>query len=527
MPSEPESGLSTPILAAFDSSSALILVHDDDDGDNTQDIDNTDAFNFSSDSTQDAQESIFLRPYIPPLGSMTVFLYLLSPYLKLGAILLPNTDMSLKFSLPALFLFATLAAFVRQIWYMLSRHLRKVDLQDVLVNAFSKSKGNRSVRERIRQSVRTIIRASTGVLRLFLATTYLREGTHALLPSLPEDIYISNWAFTLVLAVILYPFAIARSLSSKRVVCATWASIVTYLLWFICVVYAHANDSLAVHPGWSRMGALWQGITTIAFTFSSSSTLSLYASLKAGAHTAHSAASKSPLSRSFKFISFISVAVAICFTIPLLVLAAFPNKPKVQDAPSHRLGPFIQSLGALTLLLGIPSILITAPSLPIPERLRHTTTFPLSKALLFIVIVILSLAPVNISRVYSDIVLVCALTATYFLPALVHIITHFFKRPLSIIVPTIATSSPNTPNNPHSTNYSSGLPSLADSSSSSSGMFTLPNSANDPLLQRKELMLQRKQLGKRIMWDVGVWVLLLPVGGGGFVWAVGRITGRW
>jgi len=211
----------------------------------------------------------------------------------------------------------------------------------------------------------------------------------------------------------------------------------------------------------------------------------------------------------------------------LLVFAAFPNKPQVQDTPSDRLGPFILSLGALTLLLGIPSIIVTTPSLPIPERVRRNTTIPLSKTLLFVIVTVLSLLPVKISHVCSDIVIVCALAATYFLPALVHITTHFFKRPLSIVMPTL----PTTPHNPNQTTFSSSftsLPPLPDSSMGPiSSTSTEPNSANDPLLQRKELMLQRKQFGKRIVWDIGVWVLLLPVGGGGFVWAIGRIAGKW
>lgn len=49
----------------------------------------------------------------------------------------------------------------------------------------------------------------------------------------------------------------------------------------------------------------------------------------------------------------------------------------------------------------------------------------------------------------------------------------------------------------------------------------------DELLQRKERMLQRRRLGRRIVWDIAVWVLLVPVGGGGVVWAVGRVLGRW
>lgn len=29
------------------------------------------------------------------------------------------------------------------------------------------------------------------------------------------------------------------------------------------------------------------------------------------------------------------------------------------------------------------------------------------------------------------------------------------------------------------------------------------------------------------MWDIAVWVLLVPVGGGGVAWAVGRVIGKW
>ena len=49
----------------------------------------------------------------------------------------------------------------------------------------------------------------------------------------------------------------------------------------------------------------------------------------------------------------------------------------------------------------------------------------------------------------------------------------------------------------------------------------------DELLQRKERTLQRKRLGRRLVWDVTAWALLLPVGGGGLLWAIGRINGTW
>ena len=47
----------------------------------------------------------------------------------------------------------------------------------------------------------------------------------------------------------------------------------------------------------------------------------------------------------------------------------------------------------------------------------------------------------------------------------------------------------------------------------------------DELLLRKERTLQRRRLGRRLVWDLGVWLVLLPVGGAGLAWAVGRAVG--
>ncbi|KAF7348428.1 hypothetical protein MSAN_01797100 [Mycena sanguinolenta] len=117
----------------------------------------------------------------------------------------------------------------------------------------------------------------------------------------------------LLFALALLPLGSAPSLASKRIVYATWASIATYIIWFICVTVAHAQGTLEINPGWLRMGTFWQGITTTAFAFTSSSTLPLYASLKAG--SSHGGLSKS-VAHSFRTLSTISVAVAVAFTLP-------------------------------------------------------------------------------------------------------------------------------------------------------------------------------------------------------------------
>ena len=94
--------------------------------------------------------------------------------------------------------------------------------------------------------------------------------------------------------------------------------------------------------------------------------------------------------------------------------------------------------------------------------------------------------------------MVMALLSTYFLPALVHISTHFFKRPVSIVIPrkNVQQNSSVVENDAH------GIGSESRQSSPT-------NAAHDELLLRKERALQKKQFRKRIVWDVGVWTLLL------------------
>ncbi|KAJ7132958.1 hypothetical protein C8R46DRAFT_1181198 [Mycena filopes] len=491
------SGESSPILSNFNSSTSLILVHDDDEPSSPF------GFDFPDDDEQvpDSPDFEIRRAYSPPMAPSLVFLYLLSPYLKLGALFLPNTQLPLKYGIPPLIIFAVLSAFSRQIWYMLARYMRKADLEDIVLDAFARGRG----RERQRTWLRTIVRGGTGLLRVLVAFIYLRESVHIILPLLPEDLPLPpRPVLTGIFALLLLPLVSAQSLGSKRITYATWTSIATYLMWFCCVAVAHANGTLEINPGWLRMGTFWQGITTTAFAFTSSSTLPLYASLKAGSPP--SGLSKSSASRSFRTLSSLSVVVAVCFTLPLIFFTAHQNAVILQDPLPWRLQPAIAALNALTLLLAIPSVLVTTPPLPIPERIRRSTNLPLSKHLTFLLVAVLSLVPTRIARILSDVLIACACASTFFLPALIHITTHFFKRPLAIVMPQI----PATPN-PYAEERVS-LPSP---------------SAADELLQRKERALQKTQFRKRVIWDIAVWTLLLPVGGGGFVWGAGRLAGRW
>ena len=170
-----------------------------------------------------------------------------------------------------------------------------------------------------------------------------------------------------------------------------------------------------------------------------------------------------------------------------------------QELPSAELKATVAVFGAIALLFSIPSILITTPALPIPYAIRRATSFPLSRALISLLAFALALLPAHATRVGSDLVLLLAFLSTYVVPALLHITLHNFRRPLAIVVP------PATP---------------ALGAGAGAGQ-------RDALLLAKERTLQRRRLWRRLVWDLGVWTLLVPIGGGGTVWAVGRVAGRW
>lgn len=147
---------------------------------------------------------------VPPLPPSKVFLYLLSPFLKLGAILAisfppPSADPvhpgpdnhesetqryhtrlgNRKHEVLGLLAFAILGAFTRQVWYMLARYIRMADLEEIILESFirgqqSSSRQRRSgaVRKRekevLRKWVRYIVRSCVGAFRLLVAVVYLR-----------------------------------------------------------------------------------------------------------------------------------------------------------------------------------------------------------------------------------------------------------------------------------------------------------------------------------------------------------------
>lgn len=346
----------SPGLSALDSSAALILVHDQEEP--------SSPFDFSDDEDDRDDDDELVSPMFevrksavfPPLPPSVVFLYLLVPYLRLGALNLPYSELPLKYGLPSLLLLALASAFARQIWYMLARYLRKANMADVLLDTFARGRG----KERQREVIRNVVRAATGVVSTLLSVIYLRckrprfrcdlmsdhctDAMYTLHPLLfpnyrPALVYALS---TLLVGLVVGYLAYARSLNCKRVIYATWLSLGTYLAWLGCVIYAHTQGILVADSGWLGSGFLWPGLSksndkqhiamlilftsvTTAFAFSSSSTLPLYASLKSTSHPISTG--KAPRSRSFRFLSLFSISVAVVLLIPSVIFAAFPNQP--------------------------------------------------------------------------------------------------------------------------------------------------------------------------------------------------------
>ncbi|KAI0373665.1 hypothetical protein BV20DRAFT_962228 [Pilatotrama ljubarskyi] len=482
------SGRQSP-LNGFDSSAALILVPD------AEETPNSTSFDFSSDDETEEESDLQLERLrnspIPPLSSLSVFLYLLAPYLKLGALLVPEAGLSKKGGVLTVVVFAALSAFTRHIWYMLARYVRRSDLEEIVLETFARGRGN----ERRRAVLRQLVRLSVGSLRVLVAALYLRFSVDCILPFLPDVLALpSRLITTLVLAAFIAPLYSARSLDSRGIKYASWLSVTAYAAWFSCTAYMHAEGTLIPIADTATLGKLWQGIPAIAFTFCTWWTVPLYASLKG---TVQPMTPKPRRLQSFKLLSALSVTIAVAAVLPL----AFFDASIPTAIPSVDMKRTVAAFNAATLLLSIPAILITTPALPIPIPIRRATNFPLSKVLIYLITIGLSILPASMTRVGSDIILILAFLSTYTIPALLHITIHNFRRPLSIVIP------PTTPN--------------------PAARLEPSDSRHDELLQRKERTLQRRRLGRRLIWDVGVWVLLVPIGGGGLVWAVGRMAGKW
>lgn len=192
--------------------------------------------------------------------------------------------------------------------------------------------------------------------------------------------------------------------------------------------------------------------------------------------------------------------------IPALTpLSSYPAQPEIA-LPSIQVNTVRGILAAATLLLGAPTLILVTPPIAIPSL--RSVKFNVSRLLITILVLALSLIPPHalpsadedhpsflssggaIFTALTIALVLMVLAATYSVPALLHILTHTFKRPLAIVVP------PRTPLLQTPTADAEG------------GARLSPRLGADELLLRKERALQQRQFRKRIGWDVGVWLLL-------------------
>ena len=145
------SGRHSPTIHEYDSTSALILVPEHEDFDHDESPEDPNGFFevFSSDDDihddeldhfdLDSPTTRASYTTTPTLSSITIFLYLLSPLLKLGAFLcssLGYEEVPLRICIPALLFFASLCALTRQIWYMLARYVKRTEIEEILLQTF-------------------------------------------------------------------------------------------------------------------------------------------------------------------------------------------------------------------------------------------------------------------------------------------------------------------------------------------------------------------------------------------------------
>lgn len=147
------------------STSALVLVHDEEDG-------GVGSFSDDEDGGESPTHMVDTRTVpefaLPP---SVVFGYFLSPCLKLGAMLILSSQTELKISLPALFIFSFLSVFARQIWFLLARYTRKNKLEDIMLAAFARDRSW----ERTRSTMKAVTRFGSGAVRLLVSVMYLKR----------------------------------------------------------------------------------------------------------------------------------------------------------------------------------------------------------------------------------------------------------------------------------------------------------------------------------------------------------------
>lgn len=501
---------SSPGFDQSDSTAALILVHDEE-----EERDTGFDFTYDSEGEEEEEDDEGIPPGQPAVSPFMTFLYLLSPSLKLGALLLPSTaDTSLSRRITSVVVCAALSMIARHVWYMLTRYYwkgAKGDIGRLVIHAFTSTRGTPLARRRYRR-MEAVLRVFRWIVGVLIAGVYVRESALCLLAAVTIHPVILTALLTGAAApLVLYP----TDLASKTVKTTSVVSIISYITWFSLQCYAFTHSDVPVVP--QDTGALYNALSIplLAYATTPGQLLSFYASLKVKPrHQEHirlptSTSTTSDIGvttkklrlhfqwNSFKVLSALAMFFSLGLTLPIATLVSGVERQAARMTFSP--DSFIALTGALSLFLGIPLVLTSMPTLtfPTPARLRRALppASVLSRALALLAIAAVALIPFRWAL--NNVLLVMVALPTYLLPAILHITTHFVKRPIAIVAPQ--------------------TPGLVQSPGGAHSPLTPDESA---LLQRKEHALQLKLLKRRLVWDVLVCGVLVPAGLGGLAWVV-------
>ncbi|CAE6521207.1 unnamed protein product [Rhizoctonia solani] len=211
---------------------------------------------------------------------------------------------------------------------------------------------------------------------------------------------------------------------------------------------------------------------------------------------------------SFPVLLVVSAFISIALTIPLILapltkhaapadpaaVPTVPLRPPLRETVARKLEAAIPTIQVFALLLAVPPLFAGV----IVPRIRQRAY----RWILFFSSVLLAAIIPGRKIGLTGLAMTLSLLTCYVFPALLHAIFHGFRRPRSILfthsnVPVITSSEPGSSQNP------------------------------ELLLQHKERSLQRRRLARRVLWDIGVWAVLGPVGIAATVWTAGRTISAW
>ncbi|KAH7344909.1 hypothetical protein B0J17DRAFT_637506 [Rhizoctonia solani] len=465
----------------------------------------------------------------PALRPLLIIPFLISPCLKLGTTYIPRA-VDLAGPVPALVGLAGMAllsAFASQVWVLLGRYVSRWTIEEIVAEALIRNPGRRgSPKDRWKRRIRKGTRGLVCLTALLLCAMYFHESAHLLQPALPfETNHATQAGTTVILAAVLVPFVAASSLSERKIL---WSNFLSIVLQFVIAIvgiahYFHSQDeSKDGHVGTKRglpkftrshtEAGTWETISILSFAFANQLlALPLYTALATN-FAAKPTFAPRPRSRrmitSFPALLLVSTIISIALTVPLILApltkhaappdpAAIPTvsvRPPLRETVSRKLEAAIPTIQVFALLLAVPPLFVGA----IVPRIRQCAY----RWILFFSSVLLAAIIPGRRAGLSGLAMTLSLLTCYVFPALLHAIFHGLRRPRSILF------------------THSNVPAITSSE---------PGSSQDPeiFLQHKERSLQRRRLARRVLWDIGVWAGLGPVGLAATVWTAGRAISAW